>query len=135
KRLAVLCPMSPDDASAARLLSADPAPPLGLDPRTCHMRRSRGRWRWHLALPRRAFPRADCHVGLQHQPVLWFGRLERGWRCSFYGHRFCRSLDHFDRAASLRCKRGLDVLDHGFKLLVRQVLERIAVLDLVLAGN
>jgi hypothetical protein len=26
-------------------------------------------------------------------------------------------------------------LDHGFKLLVRQAFERIAVLDLVLAGN
>ena len=52
-----------------------------------------------------------------------------------YGYRFYRPLDHFCRRASLRCKRGLDVLDHGFKLLVRQVLERIAVLDLVLAGN
>jgi hypothetical protein len=31
--LAVLCPMSPDDASAARLLLADAAPPLGLDHR------------------------------------------------------------------------------------------------------
>ena len=29
--------MSPDDARAARLLSADLAPPLGLDPRTCHI--------------------------------------------------------------------------------------------------
>ena len=29
--------MSPDDTSAARLLSADLAPPLGLDPRTCHI--------------------------------------------------------------------------------------------------
>ena len=39
------------------------------------------------------------------------------------------------RAASLRFKRGLDVLDHGLKLLVRQVLDRIAVLDLVLARD
>ena len=38
-------------------------------------------------------------------------------------------------ATSLRFKRALDVLDHGLKLLVRQVLERIAVLDLVLARN
>jgi hypothetical protein len=34
-----------------------------------------------------------------------------------------------------RCKRGLDVFDHVLKLLVRQVLERIAVLDLVLARD
>src|SRR5262249_24508221 len=61
--------------------------------------------------------------------------LKRGRRRSFYGPRFYRSLDQFDRAASLRCQRVLDVLDHGFKLLVRQVFERIAVLDLVLAGN
>ena len=38
-------------------------------------------------------------------------------------------------AASLRFKRALDVLDHGLKLLISQVLERIAVLDLVLARN
>src|SRR5262249_31724058 len=54
----------------------------------------------------------------------------RGRRRSFY-----RPLDHFGRASSLRCKRGLDVLDHGFKLLVRQVFERIALLDLVLARD
>src|SRR5262249_43665325 len=52
-----------------------------------------------------------------------------------YGYRFYRSLDHFCRRASLRCKRGLDVLDHGFKLLVRQLLEQIAVFDLVLARD
>jgi len=49
------------------------------------------------------------------------------------GRWFYRPLDHSNRAASLRFKRGLDVLDHGLKLLVRQVLDRIAVLDLVLA--
>ena len=85
------------------------------------------------ALPRLALQRRDRSIDLHHQPVLWFGRLER--RCSFYGHRFCRSLDQFDRAASLSFKRGLDVLDHGLKLLVRQLLDRIAVLDFVLAPD
>jgi hypothetical protein len=67
-------------------------------------RRSPVRGRWHLA--RHALPRADRGVHLEHQPVLWLGRLERGRRRSFYGHRFCRSLDHFDRAASLRFRPG-----------------------------
>jgi len=52
-----------------------------------------------------------------------------------YGRRFYRSLDQFDRAASLRCKRVLDVLDHAFNLLVRQVLDHIALLDLVLTRD
>src|SRR6516162_2233490 len=102
-------------------------------PPSPHTVRSRPRWRSHLA--RNALPRADRGVRREHQPALWFGRLERGRRRSFYGRGFYRSLDQFDRAASLRCKRGLDVLDHGFKLLVRQVLERIAVLDLVLTRD
>src|SRR5262249_40147198 len=72
-------------------------------------------------------------VGLDPQPVLWFGRVERGRRRSFYGRRFYRSLDDFKSVVSLRCKRGLDVRDRGFKLLVRQFLEQIAVFDLVLA--
>src|SRR5262249_61226552 len=91
--------------------------------RTRHTVRSRPLRRWHLV--RLALPRADRGVHLEHQPVLWLGRLEHGRRRS-------RSLDHFDRAGSLRCKRGLDVLDHGFKLLVRQVLDRIAPLHPVL---
>jgi hypothetical protein len=57
-----------------------------------------------------ALLRPDRGVHLEHQPVLWLGRLERG-----------------RRRTSLRFKGGLDELDHGFKLLVRQVLERIAV--------
>jgi hypothetical protein len=44
-------------------------------------------------------------------------------------------FDHLDRAASLRFKGGLDELDHGFKLLVRQILDWIAVLNLVLARD
>src|SRR5262249_8118573 len=99
---------------------------------TRHIFRSRAQWwsdlAWH------ALPRADRSVGLQHHSVLGFGRLKRGRRRSFYGRRFYRPLDHFCRRACLRCKRGLDILDHGFKLLVRQAFERIAVLDLVLAG-
>src|SRR5262249_34542529 len=98
-----------------------------------HPVRSRPRRRWHLA--RLALPRADRGVGLQHHSVLGFGRIEQRAALYLYGYRFYRPLDHFCRRASLRCKRGLDVLDHGFKLLVRQVFERIAVLDLVLAGN
>src|SRR5215467_13060179 len=39
------------------------------------------------------------------------------------------------RALRLGLHRCLDVLDHGLKLLVRQLLERIAVLDLVLARH
>jgi len=44
-------------------------------------------------------------------------------------------LDHFDRTACLCFKRGLDVLDHGLELLVRQLLDQIAVLNLVLARD
>src|SRR5262249_39115828 len=95
--------------------------------------RSLARWRSHLA--RNALPRADCRVGLQHHSVLGFGRIEQRAALYLYGYRFYRSLDHFCRRASLRCKRGLDVLDHGFKLLVRQLLEQIAVFDLVLARD
>src|SRR5262249_19370271 len=98
-----------------------------------HPVRSRPRRRWHLA--RLALPRADRGVGLQHHSVLGFGRIEQRAALYLYGYRFYRPLDHFCRRASLRCKRGLDVLDHGFKLLVRQVLERIAVFDLVLARD
>src|SRR4029077_10540030 len=86
--------------------------------------------------PRLALLRPDRSIDLHHQPVrlaLW--RLEHRDRGSRYCFRFYRPLDHFWRRARLGCKRGLDVLDHGFKLLVRQVLERIAVLDLVLAGH
>jgi hypothetical protein len=63
------------------------------------------------------------------------GSLERGQRRSFYGRGFYRALDRIDLSAYLRRKRGLDVFDHGLKLLVRQVLERIAVLDLVFARD
>src|SRR6516162_7846558 len=95
--------------------------------------RSRARWRSDLAW--HALPRADCRVGLQHHSVLGFGRIEQRTAPYLYGYRFHRPLDHFCRRASLRCKRGLDVLDHGLKLLVRQLLEHIAVLDLVLARD
>src|SRR5262249_22252638 len=117
----------------ARLFSATYSLPHGAAPPSRHTVRSRPRRRWHLA--RLALPRADRGVRREHQPALWFGRLERGRRRSFYGRRFYRSLDQFDRAASLRGKRGLDVLDHGLKVLVCQVFERIAVLDLVLARD
>src|SRR5262249_13214793 len=95
--------------------------------------RSRPRRRWRLA--RLALPRADCGVGLQHHSVLGFGRLEQWTAPYLYGYRLYRPLDHFCRRASLRCKRGLDVLDHGLKLLVCQVFERIAALDLMLARD
>src|SRR5262245_46502013 len=86
-----------------------------------------------LALPRLALPRADRGAGLQHHSVLGFGRIEQRAALYLYGYRFYRPLDHFDRTVSLRFKRGLDVLDHGLKLLVRQALDHIALLDLVLA--
>src|SRR5262249_16131511 len=98
---------------------------------TRHIVRSRARWRSDLAW--HALPRADRGVGLQHHSVLGFGRIEQ-WS-DLYAYRFYRPLDHSNRAASLRCKRGLDVLDHGLKLLVRQVLDHIALLDLVLARD
>src|SRR6516225_243960 len=85
--------------------------------------------RQRTMLARNALPRADCRVGLQHQPVLGLGSVCRGG-CWFY-----RPLDHSNRAASLRFQRCLQVLDHGLKLLVRQALDHIAVLDLVLAGD
>src|SRR5262249_48550817 len=43
--------------------------------------RSLARRRSHLA--RSALPRADRGVRREHQPALWFGRLERGRRRSF----------------------------------------------------
>src|SRR5262249_29632719 len=116
-----------DDDGGRQALAASYSSPHGAAPPSRHTVRSRPRRRWHLA--RHALPRADCRVGLQHQPVLGLGSGRRGG-CWFY-----RPLDHFGRASSLRCKRGLDVLDHGFKLLVRQVFERIALLDLVLARD
>src|SRR5262245_3659903 len=88
------------------------------------------------ALPRLALLRPDRSIDLHHQPVrLALGRLERRESGSRYCCGFYSSIDHFDWTASLRCKRGLDVLDHSFKLLVRQVLERIAVFDLMLARD
>ena len=92
--------------------------------------RSPARWTFPCALPR-----ADRVVGLQHHSILGFGRIEQGTAPYPYGCRFYRPLDHSNRAASLRFKRGLDVLDHGLKLLIRQVLDRIAVLDLVLTRD
>src|SRR5215831_17552139 len=92
---------------------------------TRHIFSSRARWRSDLAW--HALPRADRGVGLQHHSVLGFGRIEQ--RAAY------RPLDHFCRRSSLRFKRGLDVLDHGLKLLVRQALDHIALLDLVLARD
>ena len=53
----------------------------------------------------------------------------RGRQCS----RFRYPLDHLGLIASVRRKRRLDVLDRRLELLVRHLLDRIAVLDLVLA--
>src|SRR5262249_21249392 len=100
---------------------------------TRHIFRSRARWQSDLA--RNALPRADCRVGLQHHSVLGFGRIERRAALYLYGYRFYRPLDHFCRRSSLRFQRCLQVLDHALKLLVRQALDRIAVLDLHLARH
>src|SRR5262245_32478828 len=87
--------------------------------------------RWHLA--RLALSRTNRGVSLHHQPVrLALGRLEHRESGSRWCCRFYHPLDHFDWTASLGCKRGLDVLDHALKLLVRQLLDQIAVLNLVL---
>src|SRR6516164_2237828 len=99
--------------------------------RAVYIVRSGARWRWHPA--RLALPRADRRVRFKHQPVLGLGRLDRGRRRG--GCRFYRPLDHSNRAASLRFERCLQVLDHILKLLVRQVLDHIALLDLVLARD
>src|SRR5215472_6554089 len=59
------------------------------------------------ALPRLALLRPDRSVDLHHQPVrLAFGRLEHRASGSRYCCMFYHPLDHFDRAASLRCTRG-----------------------------
>src|SRR6516165_1533500 len=85
------------------------------------------------ALPRLALLRPDRSIDLHHQPVrLALGRLDHRESGSRYCCRFYHPLDHFDRTACLRFKQGLDVLDHGLKLLVRQLLDQVAVLDLVL---
>jgi len=47
---------------------------------------------------------------------------------------FCVPLNHLG-ALRLGLQRCLEVLDHGLKLLVRQLLDRIAVLDFVLAPD
>ena len=62
-------------------------------------------------------------------------RIEQRAALYLYGYRFYRPLDHFCRRSSLRFQRCLQVLDHGLKLLVRQALDHIAVLDIVLARN
>src|SRR5215467_8198854 len=106
---------------------------LVFEEHTRHIFRSQARWRSELAWQALAW--ADRSVGLQHHSVVGFGRIEQRAALYLYGYRFYRPLDHFCRRASLRCKRGLDVLDHGFKLLVRQLLEQIAVFNLVLARD
>src|SRR5262245_26310875 len=88
------------------------------------------------ALPRLALLGPDRSINLHHQPVrLALGRLEHRESGSRWCCRFYHPLDHFDRTACLRFKRCLQVLDHRLKLLVRQLLDQIAVLDLVLARN
>ena len=49
----------------------------------------------------------------------------------------CSIIPSITLTEPLACaaREGLDELDHGFKLLVRQLLDQIAVLDLVLARN
>src|SRR6516225_10982941 len=80
--------MSPDDAPAT-------------------MRRSRGRWRWHLALPRLALPRADRGVGLHHQSVrpaltLWLKHSPDGRLGSRERGRLRRAFNDFLRLTGSR---------------------------------
>jgi len=116
------------------LLSADPAPPLGLDPRTCHMRRSRGRWRWHLALPRRALPRADRGVSLHHQSVrpalpLWLKPSPDGRLGSRERGRLRRAFNDFRCLTGLRREHDLDCLNRALDLLVRHRLDDSGMFD------
>jgi len=94
---------------------------------------SRARWRWHLALPRHALLRANRAVDIFEQPVwtLALGFKLKGRQCSWLYSPF----NDVGLMASLRGKCFLDVLNRRLKLLVRQVLDQIAVLDLVLARN
>src|SRR5262245_31976356 len=99
---------------------------LSADPTRCVSRpdivRSGASRRWHLA--RLALAQANRGVRLEHQAVrLALGRLEHRESGS---RRFYRPLDHFDRTACLRFKRGLDVFDHSLELLIRQLLDQIA---------
>ena len=92
----------------------------------------RARRRWHLA--RLALLRPDRSIDLHHQPVrLALRRLEHRDTSSPYCCRFYRALDQFGRAASLRFQGCLQVFDHRLELLVRQLLDQIALLNLVLA--
>src|SRR5262245_49078148 len=112
----------------------------------------RARRRWHLralsrpdivrsgasrrrhALPGFALLWPDRSIDLHHQPIrLALGRLEHWESGSRYCCRFYHPLDHFDWIACLRFKRGLDELDHDLKLLIRQLLDQIALLNPVLA--
>src|SRR6516165_4645854 len=118
----------------AAMAPCAPSAPASRCPQTAILSRPdivrSGASRRRHALPRLALLRSDRSVDLHHQPVrLALGRFEHRESGSRY------PLDHFDRTAWLRFKRGLDVLDHGLKLLVRQLLDQIAVLNLVLARD
>src|SRR5262245_1873134 len=104
------------------------------------MRRSRGRWRWHLALPRRALSRADRGVGLHHQSVrpaltLWLKPSRDGRLGSRERGRLHRAFNDFRRLTGSRREHGLDELDGLLDLLVRHLLYAVRVLYLHLARH
>src|SRR5262245_17126512 len=116
-----------------RLFSATYSSPHGAASPSRLTARSLPRRRRH-ALPRLALLGPDRGIDLHHQPVrLALGRLEHRESGTRYCCRFYHPLDHFDRTVSLRFKRGLDVFDHGLELLIRQLLDQIALLNPVLA--
>ena len=117
---------------AASFLFAGTRRPLGVHHRTCRI----------LAVTRQMATapsgsacgrsgRPQCPPRASAGSLAWEARAP-GSAVAVYGSIVPSILGP---ATSLRFKRALDVLDHGLKLLISQVLERIAVLDLVLARN
>src|SRR6185312_3958412 len=98
--------------------------------------RSRPRWRWHLALPRLALPRAGRRVGLPHQAVrLVFlrglcrslGGLRLGrWE----SHRLRSSLNYTRRLRGTLRQELAQRLQRRIALLVRHRFDAALVLEL-----
>src|SRR5262245_34595321 len=90
-------------------------------------------WPWAERIPAGGSSGSDCKIrGCRRSPpARTFRRLAANWR------RQARDRLPLDQLGALRLglHRRLDVLDHGLKLLVRQLFEWVLVLDLVLAGH
>src|SRR5262249_6274334 len=97
--------------------------------------RSRARGRWLLAVPRLALPRADRGVGVLQRPVRTLAPrlLKLGW--TQHSNGFRSALDDRSARRSPALQHLLNEVDARLYLFVRPVLQRIAVLDLVLARD